>query len=122
MLVLCFAVFLGTWSPISLSIGYRQSGGVAVPAPSLNQMSSMGPAGPAVKDATVDAYSTPNCKYIHGICSPNFCCLTLSCPGTGRAILKIGHSILKPGSKELMILNFIIAVSSQHSIYLIETT
>ena len=27
--------------------------------------------------------------------------LTLSCPGTGRAIVKIGHSNLRPGSKEL---------------------
>ena len=28
--------------------------------------------------------------------------LTLSCPGTGRAVAKIGHSNLWPGSKELM--------------------
>ena len=27
--------------------------------------------------------------------------LTLSCPGTGRAIVKMGHSNLRPGSKEL---------------------
>ena len=27
--------------------------------------------------------------------------LTLSCPGTGRAVVKIGHSNLWPGSKEL---------------------
>ena len=27
--------------------------------------------------------------------------LTLSCPGTGRAVVKIGHSNLRPGSKEL---------------------
>ena len=27
--------------------------------------------------------------------------LTLSCPGTGRTIVKIGHSNLRPGSKEL---------------------
>ena len=28
--------------------------------------------------------------------------LTLSCPGKGRAVVKIGHSNLWPGSKELM--------------------
>ena len=28
--------------------------------------------------------------------------LTLPCPGTGRAVVKIGHSNLWPGSKELM--------------------
>ena len=28
--------------------------------------------------------------------------LTLSCPGTGRAVVKIGHSNLWPGSKELI--------------------
>ena len=27
--------------------------------------------------------------------------LTLSCPGMGRAVVKIGHSNLWPGSKEL---------------------
>ena len=27
--------------------------------------------------------------------------LTLSCPGTGRAIVKMGHSNLRPGSKKL---------------------
>ena len=27
--------------------------------------------------------------------------LTLSCPGMGRALIKIGHSNLRPGSKEL---------------------
>ena len=29
--------------------------------------------------------------------------LTVSCPGTGRAVVKIGHSNLWPGSKELCI-------------------
>ena len=29
--------------------------------------------------------------------------LTLSCPGTGRALVKIGHSNLWPGSKELTV-------------------
>ena len=29
------------------------------------------------------------------------CSLTLSCPGTGRAIVKIGHSNLRPGNKKL---------------------
>ena len=28
--------------------------------------------------------------------------LTLSCPGTGRAVVKIGHSNLGPGRKELI--------------------
>ena len=28
--------------------------------------------------------------------------LTLSCPGTGGAVVKIGHSNLWPGSKELL--------------------
>ena len=27
--------------------------------------------------------------------------LTLSCAGTGKAVVKIGHSNLRPGSKEL---------------------
>ena len=30
-----------------------------------------------------------------------FVSLTLSCPSTGRAIVKIGHSNLRPSSKEL---------------------
>ena len=29
-------------------------------------------------------------------------CLTLSCPGTGRGVVKIGYSNLRPGSKELL--------------------
>ena len=32
----------------------------------------------------------------------NTCILTLSCPGTGRAVAKKGHSNLRPGSKELI--------------------
>ena len=38
--------------------------------------------------------------------------LTLSCPGTGRAVVKIGHSNLKPGSKEL-------SVALNHAIFCI---
>ena len=34
-------------------------------------------------------------------------CLTLSCPGTGRVVVKIGHSNLWPGSKELMMYSYI---------------
>ena len=33
--------------------------------------------------------------------TPSHCNLTLSCPGTWRAVLKIGHSNFWPGSKEL---------------------
>ena len=32
---------------------------------------------------------------------PKYCWLTLSCPGKGRAVVKVGHSNLWPGSKEL---------------------
>lgn len=66
VLVLCFAVFLGNWTPSSLNIGYSTSssmmnGGVSffsnprllTPAPRM---------GPAVQDAKVDVYSTPNMK------------------------------------------------------------
>ena len=31
--------------------------------------------------------------------------LTLSCPGTGGAVVKIGHSNLWPGSKELKVVD-----------------
>ena len=66
VLVLCFAVFLGNWTPSSLNIGYSTSssmmnGGASLfsnprllqPAPRMR---------PSVQNAKVDAYSTPNMK------------------------------------------------------------
>ena len=40
------------------------------------------------------------------LCLSPLSTLTLSCPGMGRAIVKIGHSYLRPGSKEPCILVF----------------
>ncbi|KAL3881804.1 hypothetical protein ACJMK2_028196 [Sinanodonta woodiana] len=68
VLVLCFAVFLGSWSP-SLNFGYSASStkmavpGYGVPfvgGPQLLKPSPM--MGPAVESAKVDSYSTPNMK------------------------------------------------------------
>ncbi|KAK3602981.1 hypothetical protein CHS0354_016796 [Potamilus streckersoni] len=68
VLVLCFAVFLGSWSP-SLNLGYSSSSanmavpGYGVPfvgSPQLLKPSPM--MGPAVESAKVDSYSTPNMK------------------------------------------------------------
>lgn len=65
VLVLCFAVFLGNWTPSSLNIGYSTSssmmnGGALFSNPRLLQPSPM--MGPSVQNAKVDAYSTPNMK------------------------------------------------------------
>lgn len=51
--MLCFAVFLGSWSPASLSLGFGRS--VSSSSQSLN---SRVPIGPAV----ADPYSTPNMR------------------------------------------------------------
>lgn len=65
VLVLCFAVFLGSWSPSSFNIGY--SSGSA----SMDRMSVFAnprllqpgiKMGPSIQDAKVDTYSTPSMK------------------------------------------------------------
>jgi len=59
VLVLCFAVLMGSWSPMaSFSIGYRSSNS-AVPVAS-NQHKL--PMGPSIKNPTVDSYQTPNIR------------------------------------------------------------
>ena len=55
VLVLCFAMFLGSWSPTTM-IGYKQIGPVAMPT------NNKVPMGPEPKDPTVDVYATPNSK------------------------------------------------------------
>ena len=69
VLVMCFAVFLGSWSPSSLSIGYSSVSSVPIPvAPQQHPVSGLGvaPQQPQAKDPTVGAYgayATPNSKY-----------------------------------------------------------
>lgn len=70
VLVLFFAVFMGTWSPMTWSIGYgRISSTTSLNSdPNPNSILKVVPAmvdspiGPDIQDATVDAYSTPNMK------------------------------------------------------------
>lgn len=82
VLVLCFAVFLGSWAPTSLNIGYSNSrsssgGDIFFQSPRLSRPS---PAmGPQLKNVHVDAYSTSNCKYLLNVVSKTFC---LSCIST----------------------------------------
>lgn len=68
VLVLCFAVFLGNWTPSSLNIGYSTSSSMSMNGgaslfsnPRLLQPSPR--MGPSVQNPKVDAYSTPNSKY-----------------------------------------------------------
>lgn len=66
VLVMCFAVFLGSWSPSSLSIGYSSVSSVPNVAPR-HPISGLGvaPQQPEVKDPGIgsyNAYSTPNMK------------------------------------------------------------
>lgn len=65
VLVLCFAVFLGSWTPSSFNIGYS-SGSVAMDGMSLfNNPRLLQPGikmGPSIQDAKVDQYSTPAMK------------------------------------------------------------
>jgi len=66
VLVMCFAVFLGSWSPSSISIGYSSVGSVPNVAPK-HPISGLGvaPQQPEVKDPGIggfNAYSTPNMK------------------------------------------------------------
>ncbi len=63
VLVLCFAVFLGSWSPLSWSIGYGRVSSGAAPAVPLTPSPAplVGPIGPQVETET-DAYATPNSK------------------------------------------------------------
>lgn len=67
VLVLCFAVFLGSWTPSSFNIGYS-SGSVAMDGMSLfNNPRLLQPGikmGPSIQDAKVDQYSTPASKYV----------------------------------------------------------
>ncbi|XP_063403533.1 cyclic AMP-responsive element-binding protein 3-like protein 2 isoform X3 [Mytilus trossulus] len=67
VLVLCFAVFLGNWTPSSLNIGYSTSSSMSMNGgaslfsnPRLLQPSPR--MGPSVQNPKVDAYSTPNMK------------------------------------------------------------
>ena len=65
VLVLCFAVFLGSWCPTSLNIGYSTSNpGHSTPMLFSNpQMAKPSPMmGPPIEGAKVDAYCTPNSK------------------------------------------------------------
>ncbi|XP_041354081.1 cyclic AMP-responsive element-binding protein 3-like protein 1 [Gigantopelta aegis] len=64
VLVLCFAVFLGGWSPTSLNIGYSASSAVSPVFMSKPEFVRPAPAfGPAVGKADIeDDYSTPNMK------------------------------------------------------------
>lgn len=63
VLVLCFAVFLGSWSPTSLNIGYSTSKPTYTQPPIYPQMAKPSPMmGPPIAGAKVDAYCTPNMK------------------------------------------------------------
>jgi len=61
VLVLCFAVFVGSWSPSSLNVGYGSSSGRPVALsfsnPQLVKPSPM--MGPQLEGARVEAYCTP---------------------------------------------------------------
>lgn len=65
VLVLCFAVFLGSWTPSSFNIGYS-SGSAAMEGMSFfanpRLMEPGIKMGPSVQDAKVDIYSTPSMK------------------------------------------------------------
>jgi len=59
VLVLCFAVLMGSWSPMaSLSIGYRPSNSAVSVASNQHKL----PMGPSVRNPTVDSYNTPNIR------------------------------------------------------------
>lgn len=65
VLVLCFAVFLGSWTPTSLNIGYSTSkpglpNHLPFASPQLVKPSPM--MGPQIEGAKVDAYCTPPMK------------------------------------------------------------
>ena len=68
--MLFFAVFLGSWSPMTWSIGYSRilSTTSLASDPNTNAILKVVPAlgdsamGPDVQDATVDPYTTPNSK------------------------------------------------------------
>lgn len=63
VLVLCFAVFLGSWTPTSLNIGYSKPGlpsNMPFANPQLVSPSPM--MGPQIEGAKVDAYCTPPMK------------------------------------------------------------
>ena len=64
VLVLCFAVFLGSWTPTSLNIGYSKPGlpnTMPFANPQLVKPSPM--MGPQIEGAKVDAYCTPPSEY-----------------------------------------------------------
>ena len=63
VLVLCFAVFLGSWSPTSLNIGYSTSKPTYTQPAIYPQTAKPSPfMGPPIEGARVDAYCTPNSK------------------------------------------------------------
>ncbi|WAR08588.1 CR3L1-like protein [Mya arenaria] len=66
VLVLCFAVFVGSWSPVSLNVGYgsSHSAGLKNDLPFANpQLVKPAPMmGPQLEAARVDAYCTPPMK------------------------------------------------------------
>lgn len=63
VLVFCFAVFLGGWSPTSLNIGYSASKPAYSSPVIYPQLVKPAPMmGPPVEGAKVDAYCTPNMK------------------------------------------------------------
>ncbi|KAK3097662.1 hypothetical protein FSP39_011872 [Pinctada imbricata] len=65
VLVLCFAIFLGSWSPSSLNIGYSYGHAPVDGASFFANPRLMNPSpmiGPSVQNAKVDAYTTPNMK------------------------------------------------------------
>ena len=64
VLVVFFAVFLGTWSPVSLNVGYSnfQEAPKNIHMHTLiNKLDSVSLIGPKIQDATTgESYSTPN--------------------------------------------------------------
>lgn len=65
VLVLCFAVFLGSWTPSSFNIGYSSGSGAVDGLSFFANPRLLQPGikmGPSVQDAKVDLYSTPAMK------------------------------------------------------------
>ena len=65
--MLCFAVFLGSWTPSSFNIGYSSGSGAVDGMSFFANPRLLQPGikmGPSVQDAKVDLYSTPASKYV----------------------------------------------------------